>query len=154
MADVIDSADFPAYLDGVSREFARIDYGPCLRDEVGPALRERVDLNFALEQTAGGDPWAPLAASTVARKGHDKILSDTQRMKQAATRRAGDSIEVVQPNELIIGVQAGAFPAEYPLKHETGTSKMPARPFMNVNGETVDRAAVKVADFTVRKLKR
>lgn len=154
MADTIDFEEWPDYLAGISRQFDDIDYQKALEDEVAPAYRERIDLNFGLEQTAGGEPWAPLSPVTVARKGHDKILVETQRMKAAATGRTGDSIQIATENTLTIGVNASAFPGSYPAKHESGMSRMPARPFENVNEEAIDRAAGRLADYAVRRMKK
>lgn len=152
MADVITSDQWPAYLQGVADDLEQADFSDCLRNEVGPVIRDRVDLNFALEQTAGGEPWKALAESTVKRKGHDRILVETGAMRTAATTRgAGHRIEVTE-RELIDGVDSAAIP--YAIYHQFGTSRLAQRQFLAINEDTVERLAARVADAAVRALKR
>lgn len=64
-------------------------------------------------------PWAPLAPSTIRRKGHDKILYDTGRLRDSI------SIGEVTPSSATVGTDA-----PYAPYHQFGTKKMVARPFI------------------------
>lgn len=68
-------------------------------------------------------PWAPLAASTIKRKGHDKILYDTGRLRDSIT------LGEVTPASATAGTDA-----TYSIYHQLGTKSMAARPFIPVNG--------------------
>lgn len=82
--------------------------------------REWLKEQFATEGAFGGDPWAPLAASTVAQRGSaHPILDDTGALKGAASRPVRHAtpltleLEVVDPKIHF---------------HQHGTRKMPRRP--------------------------
>lgn len=68
------------------------------------------------------EPWAPLAASTVKRKGHDKLLYDTGKLRDSIT--LGD----VTDTRATVGTDA-----PYSIFHQLGTKKMSARPFIPVD---------------------
>ncbi|MFA7097234.1 MAG: phage virion morphogenesis protein [Gammaproteobacteria bacterium] len=70
------------------------------------------------------EPWAPLAASTVRRKGHDKLLYETGHL--------GDSITLgdVTSREATVGTDA-----PYSIFHQLGTKRMAARPFIPVDSK-------------------
>lgn len=71
---------------------------------------------------AGG--WAPLKDSTIARKGSSEILVETGMLRDSLTTREGAFSRFgLQPKRLEMGssVPYGAY-------HQTGTSRMPARP--------------------------
>ena len=152
MPDTITMDQWPAYLESVARDLEKLSFETCLRDEVGPVIRDRIDMNFALEQTADGEPWADLAPSTIKRKGHDRILVETGAMRTAATTPgAGHSIEVTERG-LADGVDQAAIP--YAIFHQVGTSRLAQREFIGINEDTVERMADRIADFTVRSLKK
>ena len=75
-----------------------------------------------------GEPWAPLAASTIARKGHDTPLVDTGELH--------DSIEVTAKHQHAeIGVKSaigasGKDIGDIAVWMEFGTVHVPPRPFM------------------------
>lgn len=64
-------------------------------------------------------PWAPLAPSTIKRKGHDKLLYDTGRLRDSIT------LGEVTPSSATVGTDAPYAPF-----HQFGTKKMAARPFI------------------------
>jgi phage virion morphogenesis protein len=73
------------------------------------------------KQSPDGQGWAPLAASTVKRKGTDNILVDTGRL-------LGSISHIVSGDQAIIGTNV-AYAGH--LQH--GTRKMPARPFLGLS---------------------
>ena len=54
------------------------------QEHLARAMAERgkkiIDMEFVIEGTIEGSPWAPLAESTVKRKGHEAILYETGEM--------------------------------------------------------------------------
>ena len=66
-------------------------------------------------------PWAPLAEKTVKRKGHDKLLYDTGKLR--------DSIRMSPPTPSQVEIDTDT---PYAIYHQRGTGKMPARPFIPV----------------------
>jgi phage gpG-like protein len=107
---------------------------------MAPALREVarlwMDLEqdvFASEGASGGKPWAPLAGSTQetkARAGYSsKILQAEGGLMASLTQPgAADQILEVDDDMLVFGTghPAGAF-------HGKGTSRMPARPPIQIS---------------------
>lgn len=69
-------------------------------------------------------PWAPLAASTVRRKGHDKLLYDTGRLRDSIT------LGTVTDRTATVGTDA-----PYSIFHQMGTKRMDARPFIPADGQ-------------------
>lgn len=78
---------------------------------------------FDTEGRSGSGGWAPLADSTIARKGHDRILRDRDELYEALTGETGDSVAVTLPD----GFDWGTTLVRGFL-HQQGTDRMPARP--------------------------
>lgn len=96
-------------------------------------------------QTAGsaiGERWAPLNPATIARKGNNRILVDTGKMKGAFKFKASDKVAAV------------TNPTEYLKYHQFGTRKMPRRQVVKVT----DRIANEVGDIfrkgLIKRLRR
>ncbi len=152
MTDVIDQKDFPKYLNSLTEDFKRIDYTKAL-NAVYEVQRKKVSRNFLTQSDAAGKPWDPLRPSTVAKKGHSRILVDSARMVLSVTRPAhGDQIKDISgraPAFLVYGTSV-----EWAGFHQDGTSKIPQREFLAIDDETVDKMADVVADAIVEELKR
>lgn len=95
---------------------------------VAPSLRE----NFAV---GGRPPWQPLADSTVAKKGHSRILIETGSLEQVAGQL---NIWHIDGGYLTEEARAIAYiddlhGADYGVYHQEGTpqapNNMPARPW-------------------------
>lgn len=127
-------------------------------DELVPLIQECESKAFNEQREPGGMPWAPLAPATIARKGarsgiigqHSTILVDTGRLFESLTLALGtsDTIWTTGDDFLVFGTSV-----PYAIFHETGTSRMPARPHVGLNEETVDKIGDKVAEFVVDKLR-
>lgn len=78
---------------------------------------------FGTEGGWGGDPWAPLADSTIAEKaahgGGTSILIDTGAMRRAASQPS----RIATPSSLTLTITDPKIGY-----HQDGTDKMPARP--------------------------
>lgn len=88
------------------------DWSPAF-SKISGVLESAVATQFA---TAGQGEWAPLAESTVKRKGHDTILIETDAMRQSFQSGGSDHIENITRTRLEWG--SGLLRA---LFHQTGT---------------------------------
>ncbi len=104
---------------------------------------------FDGQRSPGGDSWAALSPVTVKRKGHSTILFETGALKASLVTVGGaGNISTVADRGSIFGTSD-----EKSLWHTLGTSKMPKREHVGTNAETVDKLAITIADFAVKKLK-
>ena len=107
------------------------DPAPAL-NEVGAFLERKTKFRFAKQVDPSGNPWAPLAASTIAnkrrRKAPKEILRDTGTLDSSITFTTGRD-EVRSGTSL-----------EYAEWLQKGTKRMPARPFLGF--EAGDEAAI------------
>lgn len=103
--------------------------------------------HFAAQSNPIGTPWAPLAASTIARKGHDTILVETTRLKSSLTGKTQDSIRAVSHRGLLFGTEV-----PYAIFHQDG-GRLPKREHVGMNNETTQQIVDAVADRTVEELK-
>lgn len=95
--------------------------------------------------------WEPLAESTIQRKGHDTILVDTGDLKASLTERRkgirtvdrrGDTLEIAFGSDV-----------EYLQYHQTGTSRMPARPALGLPPGTAQLILETTADHIMEQLR-
>ncbi len=124
------------------------DYSETLEDFQEEIAQQNIDL-FANECSSMFEDWAPLKPSTIARKGHDRILFETGRLKTSLTVVGGPgNVNKVTQRGLLFGTDV-----EYSIFHQTGTSRMPARPPVGLSVQLVDELANTIADAAVNKLK-
>jgi hypothetical protein len=142
---------FEAVLDDVAGQFARVDYEPLVRGPFVEIIGDRVESNFANERTASGVAWPKLRPSTIARKGHDTILVETTEMIRDSLGIGGGHIRSISPRGLTYGVDTPH--AVFQQQNEGGGGRLPARRFMNVNVEDVDRMAAATADHVLEQLR-
>lgn len=119
MKYVIDSNRIPEYKDALQTE---------VRNALETAGREtvgRIDRGFESGTDALGNPWEPLAPSTIRRKGHSDILIESGDLRESfrwsITGTPGDSADY----ELAIGSADPKLPF-----HEFGTESIPKRPVL------------------------
>jgi len=99
---------------------------------VGPAVFswfEKIEVQqFATKGARGGKPWAPLAASTIKRKGPGaEMMVETGQMKGALTqRRHPAAMRIESGIELKVGIAFDSLDAKnplYPIYHQSGSPK-------------------------------
>lgn len=88
-------------------------------DEVLASSRTRFD--------ASGPGWAPLTASTVKRKGHARILRDTDALYGSFSKGALDNVFRVTPLTAEFGTSD--MKAQF---HQFGTARMPKRTVIEI----------------------
>lgn len=133
----------------LEREAMEINLAPAMEVELSELEREHGEY-FATATGPDGQPWAPLAPSTIKRKGHATILIDSDAMHKSLVEQAGDSIrEIVQGSTQALGF--GTHDPKSPF-HASGTPRMPARPHMGMTEQYVDKMVERTADFVVEEL--
>lgn len=148
---ITSEAEWRAFWAGIENDFASMDLGPTLNQELG--FLEMVHNDYFFDAVdPGGTAWAPLAPSTIAAKGHSNILVDTNRLLNSLTGPGPDAIRRVEGQrgnyQLVFGTNV-----EYAVFHDTGTATMPARPAVGFSDETLDKMTDHVLDGAVEQLK-
>ena len=150
--EVIDSPEFigGVYVE-IEDQFQNISYVEPLTDAIG-LLKQQHEAMFAAEVDSAGNPWPVLSPYTINRKGHDTILVETGQMKASIVDETGDSIRDIVAEGNNQGLVFGTSDEKAP-RHQTGTTKMPARPPIGIQLDNIDVIANQVADLVVESLK-
>lgn len=134
----------------VQDQFKDIDYTPVLQGYMTELETAHVDY-FMEEHDPVGKAWKPLSPRTIARKGHDQILFETGALMNSPGGQTADSIKLVfregDGTYLVFGTGV-----EYAHWHMTGTTRMPARPFLGLNDELLETLTTATADAAVDAL--
>jgi hypothetical protein len=107
-------------------------------ENISSVIQEQFDAGV----DAYGEPWAPLAPSTLAKKTGPGILDETSAMRDSieVSPMAGAGIKIVIDDEKAIF-------------HQTGTTRMPARPILPT-GEMPDTWERAIADAVEESIER
>lgn len=120
-----------------------------------PVLSRFVDLlqqmmgeRFAAE---GEGDWAPLAASTVERKGSSTIGRETDAMMEALTTEGAEgSLREITEDELIFGINlTNEEGVPYPVIFHDGRAGQPARPLFDTEGMDLRRFSKELQRYLV-----
>ena len=87
MVTINTQSEFYSLLQGVVTDFSRMRFEPLL-ERGFRMLEEEHGVRFALESDPDGNPWQPLAPSTIKRKGHAIRLLETGRLRGSLRDRA------------------------------------------------------------------
>ena len=151
MPETLDIIGLGAFLDGMVGVAANPQCQDALQTWCGEAKEELGDW-MKQEQAPDGPAHAPLAASTVAKKGHSRILFEFGDLLDSVAGSGPGHIEEVTGNSAVLGTEhekKGAPVASY-LQH--GTSRMPARPFIGATEKMGDRAAELVGESILEQI--
>ena len=152
MATVVEGFDgLEEFLVELGEEFDNIDWTPILNKFLQD-LETQHEVYFKSEIDPRGSKWAPLAQSTIARKGHMQILYETGRLRDSLQGRTGDSIREVSSGEgqesfLVFGTSV-----PYAIYHQDGTARMAQREHVGLNETLGDMFAEQVADAAAKTL--
>lgn len=123
------------------------DYSEVLSD-FQHVIAEGEAESFSTETASNGEAWAPLAESTIRRKGHDQILFETGDLMESLIHVGGaGNISEVDSHGSIYGTSV-----PYAIFHDQGTSRIPARPPVGVSEDRVDQLAEMVAQRTIEAI--
>lgn len=136
----------------IEADWFDFDYSELLESFI-PKLEEKHAEHFEGQHDPSGLAWASLAASTIRRKGHNRILFETGRLGVSVIAESPDSIRDVISESLNHGL---VFGEDVPYSHflQDGTNRMPARKHVGINETTLTEFVDLIADDTVEKLKR
>jgi len=120
------------------------------QQHLAQAMAERgkkiLDMEFTIEGTIEGTPWAPLAKSTRDRKGFDAVLWETgDLMKSIFVKKT--------PTGWSFGVESDKFDPklhEFGFVHKSGTW-VPARPFIGPAIRQVNREMTQIAKPIIKE---
>lgn len=154
MPDVIEATGdaIGRYLDDLIDEFGDTRFGPLIEQQLEVIERDN-DERLRNEVDPNGAPWAPLAQSTIDRKGFSSILVETGALGRSLLHRNDPNAIAVVVDEPGRGGFSRGTAVEYAGYHQTGTARMPARPAVGLEPEYVDELAREAADYLVETLK-
>ena len=100
---------------------------------------------FASSSGPDGQPWQPLAASTVAKKGHAKILVETRRLQESlASSGHVDAVRDLDQDFMLFGTRR-----EWAWIHQQGGRRIPQRMHTGISEGGVDNVVSTMADACV-----
>jgi phage gpG-like protein len=132
----------------IEQDFKKADYQKTMESFL-PVLTDSHKSRFEQQVNPAGTPWKPLAQSTVRRKGHDKILFETGRLKASLSRRTSDSVREVSPRGqgLLFGTTV-----PYSSFHDDGRG-VPRRQHVGMNEQQLQEFVDAIADHAVQEIK-
>ena len=147
--EVVDSFEgFKAILADVGASDLKVDYTSPLTDFI-PKVQASHESNFDGRHSPEGETWPALAASTIARKGHDIPLVEFMRLKPSILELSHpDHVGGVSHRGFLFGTSV-----EYAGYHQYGAGKIPQREFVGMPVALVDELVDVVADHEVESLK-
>ena len=142
-----DPAELGPMFTGIQSQIAEMSYEPILRETLQEIAEYEAGM-FAGEFGSNLSAWAPLAESTIRRKGHDRILFETGALRESLVNVGGEG-NIADANErgLVFGTEV-----PYAGFLQEGTRRMPARPPVGMSEETLNRLCDRIAEETIRQL--
>lgn len=148
MADTLHSMEeLEDWVNGIADEVRTRDYRPILTDFLADI--DNQNEKFFASGSGPSGPWAPLAPSTVRKKGHAKILIDKGDLEASLTGPHGDAVREIEQIGDKTYLAHGTLDEKAPF-HQTGTSRMPQREPVGLIDETIDLLVGKIADDSIR----
>lgn len=134
------------------------DLAEDLRQGAIPIVRRDELKRFETDTDPTGAPWAKLSPVTIRKKGHDRILEETEALKAAETSDAEGNIAQIETDAdgatLTHGVDTSVDKGGIPWLpvQQFGSAKrnIPARPSVGLSEEAVDELANDLADREMR----
>lgn len=119
--------------------FRRNDVQASVKRDLAKAVRLMNKQQFAGQGIGKSGPWAPLAASTVKKKGHSRILFDTGRLFRQATRGGSVKAGYVPAFRVFqFAFTLKTKPAMLLTWLQKGTKKMPKRPVFDPTEKQIE----------------
>ena len=159
MADQINvqtSGDVSAAMDSVVSQMMnranRLDFRWVIRNTVLRRLRIWHEYYFINDKDPEGKPWKKLHPITIKRKGHGRILEETEALLQSLVGINKHSIAQVRYSEGKIELRYGTRRPDA-WRHQTGTGRpgqnLPQRKMVGINTLRVNKLVEHVADDAV-----
>lgn len=148
---VQDQQGLDQFFASVARDFGDTNYSAYLHSQL-PKLEKLHKLYFDAEQDPTGAGWPALAPSTIQRKGHDRILYESGRLRESLAGKSGDSLRDVIDEGAMSGLAFGTT-VPYSLFHDKATENRPARPHVGINLKVLDKIAEGALAVALARLK-
>ena len=127
----------------------RTDYSALLREFRYSIAREKAEM-FENQADVHGNPWAPLAESTIKKKGHETILIETSALRTSLVDVDGEgNFNEVDSHSLTYGSTV-----PYALVHEQAHGNRPARPTLGMSESLTAEFEQKVLDRTIEEMNK
>ena len=120
-------------------------------EEMLPLLQDDHGGYFDAQASPAGEAWVKLAPSTIAAKGHDRILQRSGVLMESLRGLNGDSIRDFGSRNDESAFLVFGTSTEYGHFHRDGTKKMPARPFVGMTEERQKWLDERVLDGMVQQ---
>jgi phage gpG-like protein len=115
---------------------------------VGLYLQSQAQLNFVGGHDPDGGVWAPLRHPSRRRGGPSaKPLRDTDVLMGSMVSNGPGHVDQRTPSSLVWGTSVS-----YGIFHQQGTRHIPARPFLGLTSQMIDRIAQIVADVAEKQI--
>lgn len=103
-----------------------------------------------------GPGWAPLAESTIRKKGHDRILFETGTLMRISGQLNAWTINggYLSEDSTAMASLDNLGDADYGVYHQTGTIKMVARPWADIDEQTEDEISEVFAAYIAERMGR
>lgn len=159
VVDVYDYADVPyviaAVTEDVMAEVSNIDYSDAMWSMSG--MLSEIHQSYFRQQGGPEGPWKPITPAWAKRKGHSKILLWKGPLVASLS---GGGASVFNPEAVRDVSQSGnsttltwGTAVPYAAHHQTGTSRMPARPMVGVTETDATRLAELIANYIMDSLR-
>lgn len=139
--------DWVQFWANLQEDWEQIDLTASMQNELG-YIEELHENYFYSATDPNGSPWAPLAPSTVAAKGHGTILVDTGRLQRSLNGPGPDAIRRVESARgdwvIVFGTAV-----EYSIFHDDPAGGRPARSHVGLGEFGLDEFTEHVADASI-----
>lgn len=133
----------------IENRFRDADYSKDLEQYAVPPITADHAKGFLERRDPSGKAWQPLSPITIAKKGFDQPLVETNAMRTSLLEPGhAEHVGGTANRGLLFGTSD-----EKALIHQNGAGRIPARPFVGLSETRVDFLAELVADSIVEKLK-
>jgi len=146
---VENEADFQGIYDDIALNFREAEYKSELSDFEDELYELHAD-SFALERDPNLSAWPPLAAATIARKGHDEILFESGRLRTSLTTKGGPG----HTGEIFDRGLSFGTDVPYSIFHQQGTRNMPQRAHVGMSPKLVEDLTETITKSAVNKLRK
>lgn len=146
---VFDEAGFQEIYDDIEENFRNASYRDEF-DDFNDAIYESHADRFGLENDPNLSAWPPLAAATIARKGHDTILVESERLRRSLTTKGHtDHAGEIFDRGLTFGTSV-----PYSIFHQRGMRNVPQRAHVGLTTELVEELTATITKSASDKLRK
>lgn len=132
------------------QRFHRVNFRRVLRHEVIPLLQNIHEQHFNQETAPDGTPWAPLAPSTILKKGHDRILEETLALVMSLVAKNIYSIARIRHQGTGETLEYGTN-RPHAWRHQAGEG-VTQREFLGITQQQLDQITAIIADDAVKQV--